>query len=118
MNGKGAQPPSGKAHARNTGGMNAATAIAMPSRRLVRSPPAASAKATPAMARNSPATGLPSGQSTAKTTASTWRRRWSASSAASPNATPIAKGSRPVNSRVAVPTPNQIAPQRARSAPK
>ena len=39
MNGNGAQPPSGNAQARNTGGMNAAAAIAMPSRRFVRSPP-------------------------------------------------------------------------------
>ena len=70
MNGKGAQPPSGKAQARNTGGMNAAAAIAMPSRRFERSPRWASAKATPAIARKSPATGLPSGQRRAKTIAS------------------------------------------------
>ena len=35
--GNGAQPPSGKAHERKTGGTNAAAAIARPSRRLVRS---------------------------------------------------------------------------------
>ena len=70
MNGNGAQPPSGKAQARKTGGMNAAAAIAMPSRRFVRSRHAASAKATPAMARKRPATGLPSGQRKAKTIAS------------------------------------------------
>ena len=50
--------------------MKAAAAIAMPSRRLERSPRWASAKATPAIARNSPATGLPSGQRRAKTIAS------------------------------------------------
>ena len=32
--------------------------------------------------------------------------------------TPIANGSRDVNSSVAVPPPNQIAPQRERSGPK
>ena len=40
------------------------------------------------------------------------------SSAASPKATPIANGSRLVNSSVAVAAPNQIEPQRARSSPK
>ena len=67
--GNGAQPPSGKAQERNAGGMKAAAAIASPSHRLPRSPFAASATATPAMARNSPATGLPSGVRIAKTIA-------------------------------------------------
>ena len=49
--------------------MNAAAAIAMPSQRLARSLPAASATAAPAIARNRPATGLPSGHRTAKTIA-------------------------------------------------
>ena len=49
--------------------MNAAAAIARPSQRLARSPLAASATATPAIARNSPATGLPSGERIAKTIA-------------------------------------------------
>src|SRR5918995_1309518 len=69
------------------------------------------------MARNRPATGLPSGHSAASRIASQWRRRCSASRAASPNATPMANGSRLVKSRVAVPAPNQIVPQRARSSP-
>ena len=67
--GKGAQPPSGKAQERNTGGTNAAAAISRPSMRLVRSPLAESATAPPAMARKSPATGLPSGHRAANTTA-------------------------------------------------
>ncbi len=68
---------------------------------------------TKPIARNSPATGLPSGQRKAKSSASFLRPRWSASTDASPNTVPIANGSRLVNSRVAVPAPNQIAPQRA-----
>ena len=67
--GKGAQPPSGNAHDRNTGGMNAAAAMAIPSSRLTRSWRSAIAYAIPAIARKSPATGLPSGQSTASTIA-------------------------------------------------
>jgi hypothetical protein len=69
VKGNGAQPPSGKAQARSSGGMKAAAAMAMPSHRLVRSPFAASATATPAIARKRPATGLPSGQRAANTIA-------------------------------------------------
>src|SRR4051794_33850587 len=71
----------------------------------------------PAMDRKSPATGLPSGHSTAKTIAGARLLRWRASSEASPKATPIANGSRAVNRSVALATPNQRAPQRERSAP-
>ena len=53
-----------------TGGMNAAAAIASPSWRFARSPRSAIAYATPAIARNSPATGLPSGHRTANRIAS------------------------------------------------
>ena len=103
-----------------TGGTTPPAASASPALRFTGtpSPRAASAYARPAIATNSPATGLEIALSTASSGASSGRSRCSASAAAIPNAVPSANGSRFVASRVAEPTPNQSVPKRAARAPK
>src|SRR5262245_47554864 len=69
------------------------------------------------IARNTPATGLASGQAKASARATTVWRRLSASAAASPTAIPNAKVSRPTAMLVTVAAANHTAPTVA-AAPK
>ena len=113
VNGNGAQPPSGKAIDRKTGGRSAAAAMASPVPLLL-----PDAYASPPIAVNRPATGLANGLRKASAMAGPRRSRWRASAAASPKAVPSANGRRLVARSVTVPNPSQSAPRRARSGPK
>ena len=105
---KGNVPPSGKAIVRNATGTSAPTVSrSAGSRRPMMN------QASPAIARNAPATGLARAVRTASSAASQWWRRWSASSAASATAMPSAKVRRPVMRLTEVAAANQRAPARA-----
>ena len=111
--------PPGTPRTGTRGGMNAAAAIAMPSQRLARSPLAASATATPGHRQEQPR------DRAAERREDREDDRQRVAAALQARAAPRGRRRRrsrtaagAVNSSVAVLTPNQIEPQRARSSPK